>query len=87
MYELSRVQTLINVSKGNREKEVCYSVMLFGKDAISRQKNPVKIINVSQFSQWINPLYALIWGVPIDLSFSELYKKTNKIFEVPGKHI
>lgn len=50
MYELSRVQTLINVSKGNREKEVCYSVMLFGKDAISRQKNPVKIISVSQFS-------------------------------------
>lgn len=51
MYELNRVQKLINVSKGNRQKEVCFSVMLFGKDVISRQTNPVKIISVSQFSQ------------------------------------
>lgn len=51
MYKLNRVQKLINVSKRNRQKEVCYSVMLFGKDVISRQTNPVKIISVSQFSQ------------------------------------
>lgn len=57
MCELNRVQRLINASKGNREKEVCYSVMLFGKDVISRQTNPVKIISVSLFSQRINPIY------------------------------
>lgn len=51
MYEINRVQKLINVSKGNRYKEVCYSVMLVGKDVISRQKNSVKIISVSQFRQ------------------------------------
>lgn len=60
--------------------------MLFGKDIISRQTNSVKIISVSQFRKWINPVYPLIWGVSINLSFSWFWKKTNKTFEVPGKH-
>lgn len=60
MYELTRVQKLINISNGNRQKEFCNSVMLFGKKMsfIDRQKS-VKIMCISVKSVNFTPKYGV----------------------------